>query len=460
MSKRLQEKQARIAAAEAARLPVASDVLVLGGGAAGLSAAIAAAEAGAKVLVLEAAPEAGHSILKTGNGRCNFYPASLDVAHYNHPAFVETALTEAQTLPLLAGTVPSKTAGNRSVGSNLKHSSPKHSVDENSKRSADSSSERSPILRFFSDAGLAWIAKGDKLFPQSLQARSVRQVLLNRLKKAGGYICAARTVSSITRVDGGWKLRVFPDDARILTSALILATGSSIDGVLGDFLQEQRIFYQPFEPLLCPLLVQPQLASLDGFRIPAEVSLYRAIVQDSDAKTSQKQDYIAREYGEVQFRRNALSGIVIFNMSRRAHAEDRLSLNLCPRFSEDELSAYLMRHQSAAGLIDPDFLDALKLTTQDPPTLAKQLQHLTFEVVGHTFVNQAQVKRGGIAITELSGKTLELHQHPGLFVAGELVDIDGDCGGYNLAWAWLSGLLAGTAAARHVYNHSRGYRNQ
>ena len=145
---RSQAREEALAAAAAVRVPGRCDVCVIGGGASGLAAAIASAEAGASVTVLERAPECGRKILATGNGRCNFSNARLDWGRYNDPGFVEAVC------------------------------GPGFGED---------------VLAFFEECGLAWVEEeGGRLYPLSRQAASVREVLLARAQRAGVALAPAR----------------------------------------------------------------------------------------------------------------------------------------------------------------------------------------------------------------------------------------------------------------------------
>ena len=154
-----------LAAASAVGVPAACDVVVAGGGASGLVAAIAAAEAGARTCVLEQDLECGRKILATGNGRCNFANEDLDPARYRNGAFV------------------AKVAGARWL---------------------------EEVLGFFAASGLAWASEEGRLYPLSRQAASVRNVLLARARRAGVTLAPARKVTSVAPAAGGWKVPFSP----------------------------------------------------------------------------------------------------------------------------------------------------------------------------------------------------------------------------------------------------------
>ena len=215
-------------------------------------------------------------------------------------------------------------------------------------------------------------------------------------------------------------------------------------------------------PALCPVPTDPgQVRALKGLRVRANAA---AVIGGKPLQT---------ESGEVQFTENALSGICIFNLSRLAavHGSSmEIALDLLPDASADETAALLhelMRLRSAlpasdllTGLLPKRVAEAVLrhcgIRCNEPADriggaaagkLAGVLHDWRFPVTGHAAFSQAQVTAGGIA-GECVTDTLESKQHRGLFFCGELLDLDGDCGGYNLMWSWASGRTAGLAAAR------------
>ena len=386
---RSRARDAALAAAAAVSVPARCDVLVIGGGASGLAAAIAAAEAGADVVVLERSLECGRTILATGNGRCNFSNARLAWDRYNDPAFVEA--------------VCSKRFG------------------------AD-------VLDFLEGCGLAWIEEDGRLYPLSRKASSVREVLLARARRAGVTLAPAREVASLERSEGGYLITLASDSQidpnwRVMTHRVIYAAGGceKLTGSLG-------LTCAPDEPVLCSLSCEAQdkisLASLDGRRAHVVARLLR------DGST------VAVETGEVLFRPYGLSGIVIFDLSRLAQRGDVISLDLLCDMDADRARSLETAAGSCVGLIDPAIAEALGNRTLE---MARDLR---FIVSGPAEPERAQVTRGGLLTGQFDPATLEAHELPGLFACGEALNVDGACGGFNLAWAWKSGLVAGRAAAR------------
>ena len=433
-------RRQRIRTAMRVEVPECCDVCVVGGGAAGLAAGIAAAEAGASVVVLDAGTECGLSILATGNGRCNLANADLSPSHYNDPAFVGSVM----------GPTP---------------------VED--------------VRAFFEESGLllCQYANGH-VFPRSLQAASVRHVLLARAQRAGVVLAAARPVvrvSSMTAADGACsdsvednpqhalcartssaELREAPTDdgqrdsafevangvlpldadapfvadRTLAARSVVLATG----GVNARELELPELEQVPRSPVLCPLACShlPWGAMLAGRSVPCVLTLERA------------GEEVFCEEGTLLFRNYGLSGIVTFNASRVARQGDWAHIDLLPELREAELSQVLEARGDAAlaGLIDPEVASVLIDVASSRKELLGLVKHLTLRVEGPAEPEHAQVMRGGLATSGFSPDTLESRRVPGLFACGEALDVDGSCGGYNLSFAWISGLRAGKAAAQ------------
>lgn len=405
---RLQEAASHIA------VPDTCDVVVVGGGAAGLIAAIVAAEAGATVVVLERELECGKTILATGNGRCNFANIRLDPRRYNNPAFVQD----------VCGT---------------------RWLDD--------------VLSFFRACGLRWGLEDDRLYPMSRQAASVRNVLLARARKADVVLAPAREVVQVAQGAVTYRLDTGHDEplATLHAPSVILATG----GGLSAAIESLGLRVLPTAPVLCPLACEPSpLSALDGRRALAQAQLTKA---DSFFPSW-------RERGEVLFRPYGISGILTFDLSRRAEQGDLVELDLVPDVNMSELRQLIdpfvhgdFESGCIDGIVDPAIAAMLEglaherwhidwaerdQPTSDSDALIKLLKALPLVVSGPAETEHAQVTRGGLDVDQFDSATLASHELPWLHACGEALDIDADCGGFNLAWAWKSGMVAGAAAAR------------
>ena len=447
---RAQERERLVKAACAVDMPLYSDVLVIGGGAAGLVAAITAAEAGASVVVLERDLTCGRPILATGNGRCNFANIKLDPKRYNCPDFVSAVCGP-------------------------------HSLDD--------------VLGFFRESGLRWSLEDDRLYPLSRQASSVRNVLLARAERAGVVLAPAREVADVSFIDEaandpahawmgdpGNRAHYDPRTSTVKPAglaevahadptgsgallmpgsrAVIIASGGEPFPSLGEL----GLITAPRTPVLCPLACEDSpLAALDGRRSIACANLTKAGAFFPSW----------HERGEVLFRSYGISGILTFDLSRRAEAGDLVELDLAPDVTPSELRQLVdpFAHGSFEpgcldGVLDPEIARLLErlarerwhidwperaVPASDSEALLSLVKALPLIVVGPTETAHAQVTCGGLLTSQFSTQTLAAEGHPWLFACGEALDVDADCGGFNLAWAWKSGMVAGAAAARMAW---------
>ena len=433
-----QERLLREAAA--LEVPGECDVMVIGGGASGLVAAITAAERGASVTVIEHDLECGRTILATGNGRCNFANIALDPKRFNDPGFVHAV------------------CGDRWLDD---------------------------VLGFFRDCGMRWCLEDDRLYPMSRQAASVRNVLLARARRAGIVLAPARDFQDVSWIKPEWVGTTDPalhyDPARSTTQpagiaevahtmplqpsgALLLPGARSVilasGGEALPFIGNLGLVTTPRRPVLCPLACKASpLAGLDGRRAHVKALLTKA---DSFFPSWQ-------ERGEVLFRPYGISGIVTFDLSRRAETGDLVELDLVPDLSKSQLQQLVDQFASGSfepgcldGVIDPVIASLLERLARerwhvewpehdepqtDSAALIALCKALPLVVEGPTETEHAQVTRGGLTNAQFDPATLSSREHPWLYACGEALDVDADCGGFNLAWAWKSGMVAGAAAA-------------
>ena len=401
-STRVKERQAaqaqRIKQAQAFLVPNHIDVAVLGGGAAGLCAAITAAEAlGANkhVVIFEKALESGRTILATGGGRCNFTNADLSFENFSHPEFVQAVCKDKDTF-------------------------------------------LTDILTFFRSSGLAWATEDEgRMYPLTRQASSIQSLLLRRTQKAGVQFALGREITSVKPQHNGFTVtfqECFAGEKthKVHASSVVLATGGLATTNLAESLDLQTTSLQPG---LCALTCTPEPpASLDGKRVRAHAALLRNGAM------------LKQESGELLFRPFGLSGIMIFNLSRTALPGDVLEIDLFPQLTEEEVAAAIEAH-TTDGLLDPQIAAYLGAHDSVESTITKA-HKIAFTVTGTSSKVVPQVCVGGISVEQVSTDTLEARSIPGLFIAGEALDIDAQCGGFNLSWAWKSGMVAGLAAAK------------
>ena len=215
----------------------------------------------------------------------------------------------------------------------------------------------------------------------------------------------------------------------------------------------------PQRPVLCPVSAsvfgdQTALKTLDGLRVRARLTLTR------------NHEELWREDGEVLFRTFGISGVAAFNLSRRVQRGDTILLDVFPDLSKDELLDMLSQRVALLGGFsprDPRWLDGMLAPqfshvvctafeqchpgSHDVIHLVSILKHFKLLVEGTTEGRSAQVTRGGVSIESVSAPNLCVSNAAGapLYICGEALDIDADCGGFNLAWAWISGIRAASS---------------
>ncbi len=414
-----------------------TDVAVIGGGAAGLTAAIAAACGGAKTTVIEHTDRVGKKILATGNGKCNYTNALQGVSFYrgNDPAFV---------LPVLEQSGLAET------------------------------------LSFFRKLGIRPREKSGCYYPASGQASSVLDVLRMEADFRGVETVTSCEPRRLRRRGDIFFLEA--DKNTFLAKSLIFATGllaspkTGSDGSAIPLIRRLGHHFVDVVPALVPLEgKQHFFKAVAGVRTPAAVALY---VEKSAG--CGKYEKAASDTGELQLTAYGISGIPVFQVSRyasRALAEKKqvyALLDFAPDCTDAELKeqirgrfgAYAGRKtagEAMIGLFDKKLNAVLLKEAGIGPSagagsveaaLQKKLcgviRRLRVDVTATRGFEAAQVCAGGVDTREINAETMESRLVPGVFFAGEVVDIDGACGGYNLQWAWSSGTVAGRCAARRA----------
>lgn len=408
------------------------EIAIVGAGAAGLMAAHAAAAAmkeqgkPVSVLLLEGNPKPGKKLLATGNGRCNLTNLSISAGHYHGDA--------ALAAPLLEAYPPDR------------------------------------ILNEFEKLGLLCRADSEgRVYPRNLQAAAVLQVLREACSQEGVELRCDWGVTGIIPQKGGFRLERKEGES-LWAARCVLACGGKASpkhswGVGGlELITKLGHSLTELRPSLTYLKSpQKSLRSLKGMRVKAVASLW---VQG---------EKLYEEKGEVLFGEGSLSGICLFNLSARMPRDlsqkVEVALDLLEEMDYRQVLSYLERqvkqHPSYpawelfAGVLnlrvgqelmkelsvprEAVFRDLTRQQLRKGAGLAKEWR---FPVSGTGDWESAQVTGGGVPLAELDLTTLESKKRPGLYLVGELLNLDGDCGGYNLHWAWATGLAAGSAAAR------------
>jgi predicted Rossmann fold flavoprotein len=417
---------------------MASRIVVIGGGASGLAAAIAAARSTAQVTLLERGHSLGRKILASGGGRCNLANSRIAPERYHgaKPAFLREALSHFKS------------------------------------------------DRFFADLGLLTVTESDgRIFPRCGKSHAVLDVLKAELERLKVTVHLATEAASIKREGAGFLIKTAAvpwkkdapaptahGPAEIICDKIILACGGAsypqIGGGLSGYELAKSLGHSvtPLSPALVPLLVEDNgVKRLHGLRVEAGLRLFSA------------QRELCSSRGEVLFTDYGISGPATLDVSRDAvHTVARApvqgSLDFFPEFTEDGLRE-MIAGRWAGRLKRPlkDFFigmfpaqlsgaiaDSLSWDVNRPldslggdaaEKMAQALQDWRFEVIAARGWSEAMVTAGGVSTEEVDPKSFGSRKAAGLFLTGEMLDVDGDSGGYNLHFAWASGVAAGYAAA-------------
>lgn len=399
---------------------------MIGGGASGIVAAIIARRNNSSVTLLERNDRIGKKLLVTGNGRCNYTNADMSLDYF--------------------------------------HSSNKKCI-ENVLKIFD----RDSTLDFFGRLGIMPKVEEGKIFPMSLQSSSVLDVLRYELERLNVNVVTGAYVTEISKKkDFLIKTKTgetFHADKVIIATGGMAMPVSGSDGNGYKFGKEFGHSINTPTPALVQLkLESDKLKAMDGVKFEGSANLYI----DGELNRSEKGEILFTDYG--------VSGPPILQLSReavRGISEKRnvqLELKLFDKSSE-EFKKYLNKRFSympyksveigLIGLIHKKLIIPIlkeinldknklvkELTNADLDKLTNILTSWRFKVIGDKGWGQAQTTAGGILSHDIDPDTLESKRTSGLYFCGEILDVDGDCGGYNLQWAWSSGYVAGLNASK------------
>jgi predicted Rossmann fold flavoprotein len=410
-------------------------VVVIGAGAAGTMAAICAASAGARTLLLERTADGGRKILISGGGRCNILPARLDEARF---------VTDSSK-PLL-------------------------------RRIVRSWPLREQIEFFERDAGIPLVeeVESGKLFPVSQSARDVRDRLLGLAARVGVTVRMRARVLSVAPAPTGWHVQ--PEDGdRIACDAVVLATGGlSVPktGSDGDGLRVAEALghvVNPTYPALTPLTsAAAPFSRLAGISLPVTIA---ARAHDRSATASGGFLFTHGGYSgpavldisHVAVRsRSERNGLAKITMQWAPLSDDEWEQALRPRGTRTVVTAIAahLPERLVIALVEYTGVDRHQtLATLSRADRLKLIDTLVRGVLpwdGDEGYKKAEVMGGGVGLSDIDSATMESHRHPGLFLCGEMLDAFGPIGGYNFLWAWATGRAAGLGAARRVRASGRG----
>jgi hypothetical protein len=406
------------------------NILVIGGGASGMMTAISALESGASVTIVEKESRLGKKVLVTGNGRCNLTNMNISSKNYHgsNPLFTNNVLAQF---------------------------------------------DNKQTINFFNKLGVVTkVEERGRVFPMSDQASSVVDILTHRLKDLGVKLSYGTKVDSLKKDGNEFQITYDNGKSEIFDKVIIAAGGKAMPALGSDgsgytLAESLGHTITPTWPSLVQLRLQGSLfEEIKGVKIDGSATL---IVNGQVTE---------REPGEILFTHYGVSGPAILKLSRRAKERilsgDKvtLRLTLLNGFDEEKLDKFLadrfnMLHKKAlktsflgflqkrliphvlkgAGIENIDKKCA-EISASERKRIAQTILAWDFEVIDTNSFKDAQVTAGGVSTDEINPKTLESKIVDGLYFCGEVLDIDGDSGGYNLQFAWSSGQVAGKSAAQ------------
>lgn len=401
------------------------DCVVIGGGAAGLMAAINTARAGLKTAVIEHTKRMGNKILSTGNGKCNFTNLNMSEEMYLN-------------------------SDKRFVKEIIEQFNENDSID------------------FFESIGVYHKEKNGYVYPHSETAASVQEALCLEIERLGVKVFLETSVKKIKKNDNVFLISCNDNEQSVVicSKTIILATGSKAasktgsDGSGYELAKQMKHTIVPVLPALCQLISSNKNCKMSsGVRSTGEVKLF---IDNSR---------VADDLGEVQYTDYGISGIPVFQISRFAvkglseNKKVTVCIDMVPDMQEYELIKKFNQRlkneseknilQFMSGLVNKKLIEMicrdLNISTTKPVhslppkslvQIVKSLKNYKYDIKDYKGFENAQVCQGGINLKEISSKDMQSRIVPGFFIAGEVADVDGKCGGYNLQWAWSSGYVA------------------
>ena len=368
-------------------------IIIIGAGASGITAAInyKRHHKDDDVLVIEHLDKPLKKILATGNGKCNLGNSNIDFKRYNEPDYALNVI------------------------------------------------KNYDYVSFFNSISIQTKLIGDLAYPVSESSVSVREALLNECRKLKIKINVSESL-----LDYEFKCKIivltnkntYECDKLYLAGSLCSSPKLGSDGSLIQILKKHNYNIVKPEPGLSPLYTVEKTKELDGVRFKGEVKLYSAL------------KLVHKEDGEILFKDHGLSGIVIFNMmsiiSRNPNQKYKIVLDLLPEYDKNYLDEYVKTHsvdEFLLAFINPKISEYLKHKSPlnaDITNLVKNLEFTFDKSYGFDF---SQVSVGGVDLKEVD-ENLMSKKESNVYLIGELLNVDGPCGGYNLTWAFASALKA------------------
>ena len=397
------------------------DIIIIGAGASGIVTAINAKNENNRVILLEKNDRIGKKLLATGNGRCNYTNMNLSEKNYSSPEFVKRTLE-------------------------------------------DFSNE--DLINYFRILGLESTLDGNRVYPISLKANSVLNILIYWLDKKGIEVKTKSQVKEIKKTKKGYE--VITNEEILRADVVVAAFGgkampaSGSDGVSFEILKKMGIRVTDLKPALTQLKLDSKyLKHLSGTKVIGRARLLRG------------EKVIDEREGEILFTNYGISGPPILDMSVNTEEGDVIEVPLINNLKKDSIDMVYNRYymfpdfsleEFLMGLVDKKFIhyivDSLDMDKSiamnmismgDFEKIIGLLLKSRFNVTGHTGFKNAQVTRGGVSLDEVSPENYEAKKYKDLYIIGEALDIDGDCGGYNLHFAFGCGYRLGKILREKIY---------
>lgn len=389
------------------------DIIIIGAGASGIVTAINAKNENNRVILLEKNDRIGKKLLATGNGRCNYTNMNLSEKNYSSPDFIKRTLE-------------------------------------------DFSNE--DLINYFRILGLESTLDGKRAYPISLKANSVLNILIYWLEKKGIEVKTKSQVKEIKKTKKGYE--VITNEETLRADVVVAAFGgkampaSGSDGVSFEILKKMGIRVTDLKPALTQLKLESKyLKHLSGTKVIGRARLLRG------------EKVIDEREGEILFTNYGISGPPILDMSVNTKEGDVIEVPLINNLKKDSIDMVYNRYymfpdfsleEFLMGLVDKKFIhyivDSLymdkntamnMISMGDFEKIIGLLLRSRFKVTGNTGFKNAQVTRGGVSLDEVSPENYEAKKYKDLYIIGEALDIDGDCGGYNLHFAFGCGYRLG-----------------
>ncbi len=389
------------------------DIIIIGAGASGIVTAINAKNENNRVILLEKNDRIGKKLLATGNGRCNYTNMNLSEKNYSSPDFVKRTLE-------------------------------------------DFTNE--DFINYFRILGLESTLDGNRVYPISLKANSVLNILIYWLEKKGIAVKTKSQVKEIKKTKKGYE--VITNEETLRADVVVAAFGgkampaSGSDGVSFEILKKMGIRVTDLKPALTQLKLESKyLKHLSGTKVIGRARLLRG------------EKVIDEREGEILFTNYGISGPPILDMSVNTEEGDVIEVPLINNLKKDSIDMVYNRYymfpdfsleEFLMGLVDKKFIhyivDSLDMDKNTAMNMISMgdfekiiglLLKSRFKVTGNTGFKNAQVTRGGVSLDEVSPENYEAKKYKDLYIIGEALDIDGDCGGYNLHFAFGCGYRLG-----------------